>query len=450
MIPSIPWSKAHGVAFLSCPEDTDTTSPLRIATTEPHNEFLMALIESETGRRVIPELYTPLEIRNWYSSNGNAAESILEKMQSEKTAGKTSNWESEPVIELVDTILETASIQRISDIHFESYESYLSVRFRKDGLLVPHLDLPSWLKESVILRLKVLANLDISEKRMPLDGRFRYRTPSVDCSIRISTLPTRHGEKAVLRLLHSLKNNEGLEFLGMPFEMTVKIQRLFDKPQGIFFVTGPTGSGKTSTLYAGLRRVIQRQVNVTTIEDPIEYELSGANQVQVNEKAGLFFTNALRSVLRQDPDVIFVGEIRDKETASVALQAAQTGHLVVSTLHTNDAVSAITRLKDLGISPTLIADAVIGILAQRLLRKSCSICGDKKEGCKDCNFTGYSGRFAIFELLEASPKLNELILNSSTNAEILKEIPFLKLRDHAELAVKNKETSKEELERVLG
>lgn len=449
MIPSISWSKAHGVAFLSSLKKT-SNSPLPVAMSDPSNELLIAMMESETGQTIAPEYYSLSEIQKWNSSNSPSTESILEKIQSHKNASKTSVWESDPIIELVDTILESAVQQKTSDIHFEPYETHLSVRFRKDGLLIPHLTLPDWLKDSVILRLKVLASLDISEKRIPLDGRFRFRSPNANCAIRMSTLPTRYGEKAVLRLLLPQDTKEELEGLGMPFEMKVKVESIFEKPQGIFFVTGPTGSGKTSSLYAGLRHIIQKQLNITTIEDPVEYELPGANQVQVNEKAGLHFATALRSVLRQDPDVIFVGEIRDKETACVALQAAQTGHLVLSTLHTNDSVSAISRLKDLGISPPLIADAVLGVLAQRLLRKICPHCKGNHEGCKHCDFTGYKGRFAVFELLEASSKLNHCIINDFSHSQILEEISFLKLTDYANLAVKEKKTTMEELKRVLG
>lgn len=449
MIPSISWSKAHGVAFLSSLSKTESHS-LPVAMSDPSNELLIALIQAETSQSITPHPYSLAEIQKYNSLSNPSTESILEKIQLQKNLSDTNVWESEPIIELVDTILESAMMQRVSDIHFEPFETHLSVRFRKDGLLIPHLTLPDWLKDSVILRLKVLACLDISEKRIPLDGRFRFRSPNANCAIRMSTLPTRYGEKAVLRLLLPQDTKEELEGLGMPFEMKVKVESIFEKPQGIFFVTGPTGSGKTSTLYAGLRHIIQKQLNITTIEDPVEYELPGANQVQVNEKAGLHFATALRSVLRQDPDVIFVGEIRDKETACVALQAAQTGHLVLSTLHTNDSISAISRLKDLGISPPLIADAVLGVLAQRLLRKICPHCKGNHEGCKHCDFTGYKGRFAVFELLEASSKLNHCIINDFSHSQILEEISFLKLTDYANLAVKEKKTTMEELKRVLG
>jgi len=449
MIPSISWSKAHGVAFLSSLSKTESHS-LPVAMSDPSNELLIALIQAETSQSITPHPYSLAEIQKYNSLSNPSTESILEKIQLQKNLSDTNVWESEPIIELVDTILESAMMQRVSDIHFEPFETHLSVRFRKDGLLIPHLTLPDWLKDSVILRLKVLACLDISEKRIPLDGRFRFRSPNHHCAIRISTLPTRYGEKAVLRLLLPQESKEDLESLGMPLEMLTKVKLIFEKPQGIFIVTGPTGSGKTSSLYAGLRCIIQKQLNVTTIEDPVEYELHGANQVQVNEKAGLHFATALRSVLRQDPDVIFVGEIRDKETACVALQAAQTGHLVLSTLHTNDSVSAISRLKDLGISPPLIADDVLGVLAQRLLRKICPHCKGNHEGCKHCDFTGYKGRFAVFELLEASSKLNHCIINDFSHSQILEEISFLKLTDYANLAVKEKKTTMEELKRVLG
>lgn len=447
MIPSISWSKAHGVAFLSSLKENENIS-FPVAMSNPNDEMLIAMIECELGAKIIPQYYSPIEIRKWNTSKSPNTESILEKIQTQKNTGKTTDWESDPVIELVDSILESAILQRISDVHFEPFEKSLIVRFRKDGLLLPHLTLPDWLKDLIILRLKVLASLDIAEKRIPLDGRFRFRSPNSSCAIRMSTIPTRYGEKAVLRLLLSQETKDRFDDLEMPQRIKENVRMIFEKPQGIFFVTGPTGSGKTSTLYAGLGLIIQKQLNITTIEDPIEYELPGVNQVQINEKAGLHFATALRSVLRQDPDVIFIGEIRDKETACVALQAAQTGHLVLSTLHTNDAVSAITRLKDLGISPPLIADAVLGVLAQRLLRKTCPKCGGSC--CEYCDYTGYHGRFAIFELLEASPKLNHCILSSFSNAQILEDIPFSKLRHYAELAVREKKTTEEELKRVIG
>lgn len=439
MLVPLNWCKKHQIALVP-----SNNSPTILATTAPHNEFLKAIVESEIDQRVQVVTYHEKEIEKFYTENKLVSNS--NPINTQKS--KKNDWESQPTIELVEQIIDSAVIEGVSDIHLEPQENILSIRFRKDGILLPHLELPYWLHEKITLRLKVLAQLDISEKRLPLDGRFNFKSKSKEIHIRISTLPTRYGEKVVLRLLLKNNFNFSLFHLKMPEDILQKIKEIIYKPQGIFFVTGPTGSGKTTTIYAALQEIIQRQINVTTLEDPIEYDLIGANQVLMLNKAGLDFSVALRSILRQDPDVIFIGEIRDSETAKIAIQAAQTGHLVLSTLHTNDAASAIDRLKDLGVSPHLISESLLGILAQRLVRKSCLWCQSK--GCPKCKGVGYQGRFALFELLVPDSEFKDCLFTKNTSSEILKRMRYLKLRDYGEQALEKGETSLLELKRVLG
>ncbi|MBF0432717.1 MAG: type II/IV secretion system protein [Fibrobacteria bacterium] len=344
----------------------------------------------------------------------------------------------EPVVKLVNEIIDRAVSEGATDIHIESVEKAVKVRFRKDGMLRKALELPVWVQAPLVSRIKVLAELDIAEKRIPHDGRIKWMNSGEAVDLRVSTLPTRLGEKVVLRVLKHAFYVSRLDSLGMQQTIYKAIQEIVNKPQGMFFVTGPTGSGKTSSLYAALREIVSKDINISTIEDPIEYRMDGANQVQVNEKAGLTFASALRSLLRQDPDVILVGEIRDEETAEIAVRAAQTGHLVFATLHTNDAISAVTRLRDLKIKPFLISSTVLGIMAQRLVRKVCPECHvmeaptkeellfmsdlpdlcPKAVGCKSCGFTGYSGRTGVFEMLQMNNRIKEAILNEEGEHKI--------------------------------
>jgi len=349
--------------------------------------------------------------------------------------------QSEPVVKLVDHILDEALRLGATDIHVEPSEDGVAVRLRRDGMLREHLLLPTWVQMSLVSRIKILAELDISEKRLPQDGRIALQHASGSIDVRASTLPTRQGEKVVLRLLRQDRTLPDLAQTGMPAGLRARFEELCDHPQGMIVVTGPTGSGKTSTLFAALHRLLPRAINVTTIEDPVEYRLKNANQVQVNEKAGLTFAGALRSILRQDPDVILVGEIRDSETASIALQAAQTGHLVFTTLHTNDSAGAVTRLIDLGIPPFLAANALLGVLAQRLVRKLCPHCRKQVPpstsqlpflamhnvtaelvwdavGCLACEGTGYHGRTGIFELLMLDDVLREAVAKGATEGDL--------------------------------
>lgn len=344
---------------------------LRLAVTDIYDELSLERIRIENGCKVVPEERTETEIRQMIRERTQRdAESGIAALEAAKAAGNRSNtWESEPVINLVDSLIEDALEKGATDIHLEPSEGALKVRFRIDGMLETYRELPAWLSEPVIVRLKLLAQADITERRLPHDGSFAFQGLRGNANIRLSTLPIQGGEKCVLRLLPTEDREQTLDSLEFTPAILQEFRRIFSKPQGLFLITGPTGSGKTTTLYAGLREILQKKINVTTIEDPVEYPLKGANQVQVNEKCGLTFAAAMRSILRQDPDVILVGEIRDEETARIAIQAAQTGHLVLSTLHTNSAKAAAGRLLDLGISRAVLDDCLLGVAAQRLLRK---------------------------------------------------------------------------------
>lgn len=377
------WTKSNQVAVLETQEDY-----CRIAIPRESDEFLREKIKAEMG--IIPfELEErPLtEIQRFQQRTQRQ----LDILEVEPSAEKS--WESEPIINLVDSLLEQALERKASDIHLEPCGKDFRIRFRQDGLLEDFKILPLWICEPVLVRIKVLADIDITDKRIPHDGSFTYSNVTQKISVRVSTLPVisdnQQIEKCVLRILPSQDDTgttKGLQSLHFSKAVTEHLQEIFRNPQGLFLVTGPTGSGKTTTLHAGLQEIVSKPINIVTIEDPVEYVLPGTNQVQVNEKWGFTFAQALRSILRQDPDVILVGEIRDTETAQIALRAAQTGHLVLSTLHTNDAKSAYNRLQDLGIPLSILRESLLGIMAQRLARKE--------------NTSAESpGRYAIVELL---------------------------------------------------
>lgn len=336
---------------------------LNVAISDIYDELYLEKIRMETRCRIEPVERTPQEIRQLLLAQSlDAPETIIEN-------GNWKSWESAPIINLVDSLLLTALKCGATDIHFEPGQNSLRVRFRKNGLLEEYRTLPKWIAEPLIIRIKILASIDIAERRLPHDGSFSFQGTIGPTNVRVSTLPIQDGEKCVLRLLPDNDRSTTLESLEFSQVIQKELKKIFKSPQGIFLVTGPTGSGKTTTLYAGLREILQEEINVSTIEDPVEYRLTGANQIQINEKCGLTFAAALRALLRQDPDVILVGEIRDEETAQIALRAAQTGHLVLSTLHANSARAAFTRLQDLGISKPLLQESLLGILAQRLVRK---------------------------------------------------------------------------------
>ena len=321
-----------------------------------------------------------------------------------------------PIIRLLNALLTQAARDGASDIHIEPYERHSSVRFRVDGSLREVVQPNRALHAALISRLKIMAELDISEKRLPQDGRIGLRIGTRAVDVRVSTIPSAHGERAVLRLLDKSGARLNLPAVGMEGRTLARFEQLITQPHGIILVTGPTGSGKTTTLYAALSRLDANSSNIMTVEDPIEYELSGIGQTQVNPKIDLTFALALRAILRQDPDVIMVGEIRDFETAQIAIQASLTGHLVLATLHTNDAASAVTRLIDMGIEPFLLSSSLLGVLAQRLVRKWCVVC--KGAGCADCGQTGYAGRTGIYELLVANDAIRAQIHAVASEADI--------------------------------
>ena len=328
-----------------------------------------------------------------------------------------------PIIRMLNALLTQAVRDGASDIHIEPYERHSSVRFRVDGTLREVVQPQRKLHAALISRLKIMADLDIAEKRLPQDGRISLRLGAKAIDVRVSTLPGSHGERAVLRLLDKSAGQLSLEAVGMQGEVLSRFTQLIAQPHGILLVTGPTGSGKTTTLYAALARLDAVRSNIMTVEDPIEYELPGVGQTQVNARIGLTFAQALRSLLRQDPDVIMVGEIRDMETAQIAIQASLTGHLVLATLHTNDASSAITRLTDMGVEPFLLSSSLLGVLAQRLVRKTCASCRGK--GCASCGHTGYQGRIGVFELL---------VIDEAIRAQIHGQAPESQIRAQAQQA----------------
>ena len=334
-----------------------------------------------------------------------------------------------PIIRFVNSLLTEALKERVSDIHFEPFERTYAVRFRIDGVLYSKVEVPKRLQSAISSRVKVMAQLDIAEKRLPQDGRIRIKVAGRDVDIRVSTVPVAHGERIVLRLQDRSSGLLSLDQIGITGPKLAYWRELIHKPHGILLVTGPTGSGKTTTLYASISEINQPDINILTVEDPVEFQMKGVGQMAVNPKINLTFATGLRAYLRQDPDVILVGEIRDLETAEIAIQASLTGHLVLSTLHTNDAATAVNRLADMGVEPFLVASSLVGVMAQRLLRRLCSTCKEvyvphpaelvelgidardvtgpiyrpRERGCSECLHTGYKGRTGIYELLPGPP-----------------------------------------------
>ncbi|MCE3606879.1 type II secretion system ATPase GspE [Massilia sp. P8910] len=337
-----------------------------------------------------------------------------------------------PVIRMINALLTQSLREGASDIHIEPFEQTSVVRFRIDGSLRDVVRPRKAIHASLISRIKIMAQLDIAEKRLPQDGRITLRVGGKPVDVRVSTLPTGHGERAVLRLLDKEAGRLDLSHLGMNAALLPQFDELINQPHGIVLVTGPTGSGKTTTLYAALSRLNASTTNILTVEDPIEYDLIGVGQTQVNARIDMSFSKALRAILRQDPDVIMIGEIRDLETAQIAVQASLTGHLVLATLHTNDAAAAVTRLLDMGIEPFLLSSSLLGVMAQRLVRKLCEHCKVRDEvetpqgravqwkavGCDKCGHTGYHGRVGVYELLETNDKISAQIHNRASEAEI--------------------------------
>jgi len=356
-----------------------------------------------------------------------------------KTSDLLDDADDAPVIRLINGILQEAIRSRASDIHVEPYEERLSVRFRIDGTLTEKLSLPARLAPVLVSRVKVMARLDIANKRIPQDGRFSLNLGDRQIDVRVSTLPARHGERLVMRILEKDSQGIGLSDLGMDADMLTDFQTMLARPNGIILVTGPTGSGKTTTLYGALSRLNDGTRNVLTVEDPVEYVLDGIGQTQVNDKVGMSFAAGLRAILRQDPDVVMVGEIRDPETAEIAVQAALTGHLVLSTVHTNSAIAAVARLRDMGVEPFLLSSTVTALVAQRLVRRLCDHCKQPYEpsvsecaelgikpgavfhkavGCMQCQSIGYQGRLGLYEMAVNDDTLRQMIHDGASATDM--------------------------------
>ena len=395
-----------------------------------------------------------------YAQGESSAASVVTEVQSEADLSRMmqelpavedllETSDDAPIIRMLNALLTQAARDGASDIHIEPYERHSSVRFRVDGTLREVVQPHRALHAALISRLKIMAELDIAEKRLPQDGRISLRIGTRAVDVRVSTLPSAHGERAVLRLLDKSESKLSLESVGMTGDTLSRFLHLIAQPHGIILVTGPTGSGKTTTLYAALSRLDAARSNIMTVEDPIEYELPGIGQTQVNPRIELDFAKALRALLRQDPDVIMIGEIRDQETAQIAIQASLTGHLVLATLHTNDAASAVTRLTDMGVEPFLLSSSLLGVLAQRLVRKLCPTCGGP--GCEACGRTGYQGRTGIFELIVVDEALRALVHERASEAQI-RDAAMARgmrlMRDDGERLVREGLTSREELLRV--
>mgnify|MGYP000231420705 FL=1 len=420
-----------------------------------------------------------------YDLRRDSAEELVQNMEEngsdilseiEETADLLDDTSEAPIIKLVNHIISQSIKARASDIHIEPYQHSFTVRYRVDGILYDLLTPPKWIQPALISRIKVMAKMNIAEKRLPQDGRFEVKVGDQSIDLRVSTIPTAFGERVVLRLLNKSGSLLELTDLGLSRERLKTIKNLVASPNGIILVTGPTGSGKTTTLYAVLQSINKPDINIITIEDPVEYQIKGISQIQVNPKIDLSFARGLRSIVRQDPDVILVGEIRDHETAEIAVQSALTGHLVFSTLHTNDSASAITRLVDMGVEPFLISSSVLAVAAQRLIRVLCDDCKKpytpskiylesigvspnhfkkdhiyKAVGCDKCIGTGYRGRLGIFEIMRLTEKLKSLILGTYDSNQIQSEArrgKMLSLRQDGIQKVLNGVTTIEEVLRV--
>jgi general secretion pathway protein E len=389
-----------------------------------------------------------------YSGRKNSSESVMEDIKDfvdmesaaadlEDTGDLLDSEDDAPIIRLLNAILAESLKENASDIHIEPYEKESLVRFRLDGVLSTVLSPSAQITPLLISRIKVMSKLDIAEKRLPQDGRMSVKLGGRSIDLRISTMPSSHGERVVMRLLDKDAGKLQVDDLGMPSATSVQLDDLIRRPHGIILVTGPTGSGKTTTLYAALQQMDRQGRNIMTVEDPVEYDLPGISQTQINLRAGMTFARGLKAILRQDPDVILIGEIRDGETAEIATQSSLTGHLVLSTLHTNTAAGAITRLQDLGVDSFLLASTIRGILSQRLLRKLCHHCRQPVEpnefnrdllklevghkiyeaaGCEKCNSTGYAGRQALFELVSVDAQLQTLIHENAGEIELESKI----------------------------
>ena len=462
---------------------------LYIAMVDPLNFVAIEDVRSASKKRIIPMIATRKAVERaivtLYGSEGvtRAIDEMQRTMGTQEPAEETDAAQEEdanqaaPAIRLVNSIIERAAAERASDIHMEPREDGLVIRMRIDGILHNILTVPKNLQNSVISRVKIMGDMDIAERRMPQDGRSSTRINQKDIDLRISTLPTKYGEKIVIRFLEkseALMTSKGIGLEGKHLEM---YNNLIKNANGIILIVGPTGSGKSTTMYTMVSDLNSEAINIVTLEDPIEYEISGVNQVQINEKTGMTFAFGLRSILRQDPDIIAVGEIRDRETAEIAVRAAITGHLVLSTIHTNSATATLDRLGDIGIEPYLVAGALKGVIAQRLVRRICPHCKSsytpdedelelmgidpartdrvtfyKGAGCPECMHTGYRGRAAVFEILVLNSEIKNKIRGRASHeelAEAIKRSGFSPMIDDCRKLVLNGVTTVEETKRIM-
>ena len=462
---------------------------LVVAMTDPNNVFLLDELKRKTKKPIKVVVTTAADINRIIEQFTSQdvdmkVDEIIKEMgeddvqlvkevdESDTDLAKIGN--ESPIIRFVNYLIQDAIKQGASDIHIEPKEKALKVRYRIDGIMFEAMNPPHAMQPAIVSRLKIMSNLDISERRLPQDGRIRVMMNNRKIDLRMSTLPTACGEKVVMRILDNRSINVPLEALGLSEEHLEVWRKQIDEPHGILLVTGPTGSGKTTTLYSSLRVMDGNKLNISTVEDPIEYQLGTANQVQVHEKIGMSFSAALRSLLRQDPDVIMLGEIRDPETAKIAVQAALTGHLVLSTLHTNDAPASVTRLINIGVEPYLISASVNAILAQRLVRKICSHCREtfvpsdeikrfltsqgfsseemwKGKGCDRCRKTGYTGRLGLYELLVMTDEMRDMVTRNLDVTQLrrhCREHGLITLRQDGFMKAKKGMTTVDEVLRV--
>ena len=459
---------------------------LYLAMADPLNFMAVEEAGRTSKKRIVPMIASEPAVKraiNILYGNEGAAQAMAEiraetaATQEPETARIQEMQENNtPMIRLVNSIIERAVSENASDIHFEPTAEELVIRMRIDGELHRIMTIPSELKDSVISRLKIMAKLDIVEKRIPQDGRAVIFIKNTELDLRTSTLPTIYGEKVVIRILRRNEETLNRRGIGIPAAEDAKIDRLLGLTSGVIMIVGPTGSGKSSTMYTLIRELLSDRTNLITLEDPVEYHINGATQVQINEKVGLTFASGLRSILRQDPDIICVGEIRDGETAEIAMRAAMTGHLVITTVHTEDAISAIDRLRDMGVPPYLIAAGLRGVISQRLLRRICPSC--KKEivpskkalelagipdvpgkiywqgaGCDHCFRSGYRGRIGVFEVMMVQEHLRKCILNDADREEFMKaareESGYVTMAEHARELVESGITTVDEVIRTL-
>ena len=454
MIPQAMAHKQHLIAF------SKSSAGIKVAMCTPDNPTNKHLIQKKLGQRIIPYYAIKIDLQEHLSSYKSDIHKEFEAIIKEQAQKATIKGKEEiATVLIVNMLLERGYESNASDIHIEPFEAETIVRFRIDGLLHEIIKIPKEAHGMLISRIKVMAHMRIDEHQAPQDGKLRYSFADQKMDVRVSIIPTTNGENAVMRLLSEKSAQLSLDDLGYSPEDLAKLKKNIKKPWGMILATGPTGSGKTTTLYAVLKILNKRTVNVTTIEDPVEYSIGGLTQIQINPKAKLTFASGLRSIVRQDPDIIMIGEIRDTETAEIAINSAMTGHLVLSTLHTNDAPTALPRLIDMEIEPFLVASTVNIIIAQRLVRKICSSCivsydtsieelkrkipGDVLEkfsrnkedvyspqkkmtlfqgaGCSACNKTGYAGRTGVYEILEVDDDIRELIIKNASSEEIKKK-----------------------------